>query len=274
MKFTTLGFSAILAFCSSTAAFAQDEWSGAYVGVSVGAVHQPGDSNERLVFDRDLDGAFDDTVTTALGADAFLPGFCEGEATTTTNTACRADNEGADVGVRVGYDWQTGPWVFGLVGDITVVDAEDSVAGFSSTPASYTFTRKANIVSAARFRVGRTLGSYLLYGMGGFAYADVEHRFIISNTTNAFNARNDDTLNGYQWGAGVERKLNDNVSLSLEYLFTTLDDKNYTVRATRGTAAPTNPFVLPPNATGTDIRRSESDFEFGSIRIGASYRFR
>lgn len=267
-------FSATLLSAVALAATAQaQDWSGAYVGGNAGLVNQSGDGDERLVFDRNLDGVFDDTVTTTLPADAFSPGFCGGAATSTANTACRGDDEGADFGVRAGYDWQTGPWVFGVVAELSAVDATDAVSGFSSTPASYTFTREANWVLGGRVRAGYAFGQNLVYGTGGLAYADVDHRFDTSNGLNAFTPRNSDKLNGYQWGAGVERKWNDNWSVGLEYLFTTLDDDDYTVRVTQGTALATNPFVLAPNTTGTDIKRSDPDFEFGSIRATASYRF-
>jgi opacity protein-like surface antigen len=274
MKIVLFGAAAFAAAAALSTAASAQEWAGFYAGVNVGGLNQSGDNDERLVFDRNLDRRFDDSVTTAANADAFSPGFCGGAATGAANANCRADEEGVDYGVRAGVDWQTGAWVFGIVGELTSVDATDSVSGFSTTPASYTLTREANWMLGARFRAGYAAGPYLIYGTGGLAHADVDHRFDTSNTMNAFTPRDSDSLNGHQWGLGVERKWNDSWSLGLEYLFTTLDDDEYTVRVTQGTAMATNPFVLAPNTTGTDIRRSEKDFEFDSIRLSLNYRFR
>lgn len=274
MKATLCFGAAVLSAAALTTgvAHAQD-WAGAYVGGNAGIVIQSDDGDETLVFDRNLDGTFNEQVTTVTSLNAFSTGFCGGAATSTANGICRTDDEGVDLGVRGGYDWQKGPWVFGVVAELTGVNATDSVSGFSTTPASYTFTRETNWVLGGRIRVGYAAGPALFYGTGGLAYADVDHRFDTSNGLNAFAPRNSDKLNGYQLGAGVERKLNDTWSVGLEYLFTMLDDDDYTVRVTQGTAVATNPFVLAPNTTGTDIKRSDPDFEFGSIRATASYRF-
>jgi outer membrane immunogenic protein len=268
-----LFFGAVAAVCLSSAALAQEgEWSGPYVGVQAGALNQPGDKDERLIFDRDLNGRFEDDVMAGAN-NAFSPGFCGGDASRNTNIGCRPDHESAEVGLRGGYDWQRGNAVFGVVGEVGLVDVSDSVSGFSTTPASYTFTRDANWLAAIRGRVGYGVGPYLVYGTGGYASAEVDHRFTTSNVTNSFTERGSDTLSGYQLGVGAERYLTDNWSLGLEYLFTSLKDEDYTVRAGAGTAGPTNPFIAAPDTTGTDIRRSHSRFAFNSIRVSASYRF-
>lgn len=274
MKNLLLTATAVAALAASSSAFAQDDnWSGLYVGATVGALNQPGDNDERLDFDRNLNGQFNDQVRTSLGDNAFGPGFCGGSANGLANTGCLSDDESFDVSLRGGYDWQTGGFVYGIVGEIGAVDATDNVSGFSTTPASYTFTRDAKWLAAIRARAGYAVGPYLVYGTGGFAYGDVDHRFATSNSANVFTPRKDDTLSGYQYGLGAERKWNDNWSLGLEYLVTSLKDDDYVVRVSQGTAPATNPFVLAPDTTGTDIRRSHSKFAFDSIRLSLNYRF-
>jgi len=270
----TSHYTAAFVALTLTAGGAQaQEWAGPYVGVHLGGVFQSGDNDETLVFDRNLDGVFNESVTTALGADAFSPGFCGGAATSSANAACADDDEGIEGGVRAGYDWQFGPWVLGVVGEVSSVDATDSVSGFSTTPASYTFTREANWVAAARVRAGFAFGAVLPYVTAGVARGDVDHRFSTSNGANAFTPRGKDTLNGHQIGAGIETRMWEGWSVGLEYIHTSLKDEDYTVRVTQGTAPDTNPFVLAPNTTGTDIRRSDQDFEFGAVRLTAAYRF-
>ena len=63
----------------SLAAAAQD-WTGAYISGHIGFSKIPEGSNNTVVFDRNLDGDFSDTITTAAGANAFSPGFCVGAA--------------------------------------------------------------------------------------------------------------------------------------------------------------------------------------------------
>ena len=58
-----------------------------------------------------------------------------------------------------------------------------------------------------------------------------------------------------------------------EYIYTSLEPKDYTVRVGAGTAPATNPFILPPNTTGTDMIRSNGRFGLHAVRIGMNYRF-
>ena len=50
-------------------------------------------------------------------------------------------------------------------------------------------------------------------------------------------------------------------------------DDDYRVLVTQGAAPATNPFVLPPNTAGTDLKRSDDVFRWQSIRATAAFRF-
>lgn len=269
------------ALCSTAGiapAFAQDAWTGGYVGGHVGAVMKPDDSgSDRFLFDTNLDGQFGDTVRTGAGADAFSPGFCNGAARTAVpGGGCSRNNGGADWGVRAGYDWQAGSWVYGVVGEYAMNDVRDAVTAFSTTPAYYTMFRKVDGMAAIRARAGYAFGAQaenLVYATGGLAYARIDAVHTTSNGANAFSTRNGrDNVDGYQLGLGYERKVGDNFSVGLEYLFTSLEDEDFRVRSARGNAPATNPFLLV-NPAGTDFRRSDTDFDFDSVRLTATYRF-
>lgn len=262
-----------------TPAFAQsgEEWVGGYYGVYLGAAQSPDDSgSDRFLFDTDLDGRYGDTVRTPAGADAFSPGFCNGAARTATpDGGCSRNDGGADFGLRGGYDWQSGNWVYGLLGEYGTVDVRDAVSAYSTTPAYYTMFRKVDSLAAIRGRVGMAFGAQsenLLYLTGGWAYARIDNDFTTSNAANSFEGTGSSSASGYQVGLGYERKVTQNFSLGLEYLFTSLDDDGYRVRTGPGTAPPTNPFLLV-NADGTDMRRSDTDFDFDSVRLTANWRF-
>ncbi|HEV2082319.1 MAG TPA: outer membrane beta-barrel protein [Brevundimonas sp.] len=252
------------------------EWSGFYVGVHGGFLDTDEDKNETLVFDRDFDGDFDDTVVLSGGTtNAFGPGFCSGQASTTTPSGlCDRDDGGVEGGARVGYDMQFGNWVVGVVGDIQGVDAEDSVTGFSTTPASYIFTRNLEHTAGLRARVGYATGPALVYATGGAAYGKIENRFYTSNGANSFTETvEEDDADGFQYGGGVEWRLAPSLTLVGEYLYTDLEAGEYVVRAGPGTAPATNPFILPPNTAGTDITRSNPDFKTHEFRLGMNVRF-
>lgn len=252
------------------------DWSGPYIGVYGGVVENNEDAGEGLVFDRDFDGQFDDTVVLSDGTtNAFGPGSCDGAATgNAAGNGCDVDPTGVDGSIRAGYDMQFGPLVVGLVGELSAVDLEDSVTSFSNTPAAYVFTRQVDQMAAIRARIGFPVGPALLYATGGAAKAKVENSFRTTNTANSFTETvNEADADGYQLGAGVEWRLANNLSVTGEYLYSNLQADDHVVRAGPGTAGPTNPFILPPNTTGTDMMRSNDGLELHALRIGMNVRF-
>lgn len=271
-----------LALCAAAPAAAQ-EWTGFYIGGYAGGVDEPDDGSDRFEFDTNLDGAFGDTVRTGAGADAFSPGFCNGQARgRTPGDGCDGNSDGGEAGLRAGFDWQLGDaWLFGVVGEYGISDARDAVSAFSTTPARYTYIRKVDTIAALRGRVGYIAGAdraNLLYATAGVARAQLDAAFNSSNTANSFTRRGDESVDGTQWGVGYERRFGEGLlgagawTVGIEYLHTTLDDEDGRVRVGPGTAPATNPFLLV-NPAGTDIRRSDDEFEFSSLRVFATYRF-
>ena len=250
------------------------DWSGPYIGVFGGFVEPNEDENETLLFDRDLDGSYDDTVVTAGGANAFGPGFCAGQASSGVQP-CDSDGTGVEGGVRLGYDMQFGRWVVGAVGEMAGADVEDSVTGSSTTPAYYSFTRKLNHTAALRARVGFAAGPALVYATGGAAYGKIENKFATSNAANSFTATADeDDADGYQFGGGLEWRVAPSLTLTGEYIYSDLETGDYNIRvASNGATPATNPFILAPNTTGTDMIRSSDSFKTHAFRIGMNVRF-
>lgn len=262
---------------SGAAAQANPDWTGFSFGIVGGALSTDDDEDEALLFDRDLDGSFDDAVTTVAGADAFSPGYCAGSPNGPSAVGgCDDDKEGVEAAVRFGYDYQWGAFVVGAVAEVGGADAEDSVTGFSTTPASYTFKRHLQSVAAARVRLGYAMGPALIYGTGGYAAGKIDNRFFSSNGVNLFTTDSEDEqdLDGWQAGGGVEYRLTPQLSVIGEYIYTSFDvEDDFVVRVGRGAAPATNPFILPPNTTGTDVIRGSDEFNTHGFRIGMAYRF-
>ena len=273
----------------ATPAFAQTTtddpgFSGVYVGVAGGYDAQPNDGGSRILFDRNLDGRFGDTVSTATGADAFgapVGGFCHGRAygsngptNPTAPGGCHKDEDGWAYYGRVGWDYQRGNIVIGAVGEFGKSEITDSVSAFSTTPASYTMTRSVEWEASIRGRLGYTPNNTtLFYGAFGPGYARIDRTFTTTNTANSFDVRGDRNQWGITGGGGVEQRIGRNFSVGLEYMFHQYDDDDARVRAgNSGTTAATNPFLLG-NAGGTDFRRSDDNFRWHSIRATAAFRF-
>ena len=250
----------------------EEHWEGPYIGGSIGLGAQSNDKGETLVFDTNLDGTYGDQVTTASGANAFSPGFCNGAATGSANIDCRGDKDGLEYYVRAGYDVQEGNIVYGVVFDGGKSESRDSVSGFSTTPASYTLNRELDWSVGARARVGYAARGALFYATGGATYGQIDNSFTTTNGANSFTDNGKSKSWGYTYGGGAEVKITDNFAMGLEYLRSTYTDDDYVVSVGRGTAPATNPF-LTANANGTDIKRSNGNFNTHNLRLTASFRF-
>jgi outer membrane immunogenic protein len=267
---------AALALALASPATAQTTWTGPYIGVHAGAGLQRDDAAETVTFDTNLDGTFTDIVRTAAGADAFSPGFCSGIAMgTVPASGCTEDENGFDIGGRVGYDWSAGMFVVGALVDVSGTDVTDGVSSFSTTPAFYAFSRQLKAMGGVRGRAGVGNDRLLVYGTGGPAWGRIEHIFTTSNAVNTFvpgrDAVRTENAWGYQAGGGLEVRVASRWTLSGEYLYARFDDdEDGTVRS-QGPAPATNPFILV-NPAGTDLRRSQR-FDVHSVRVALNYRF-
>ena len=118
-------------------------------------------------------------------------------------------------GVQGGYNWQTGPWVFGVEGDIQATGASDTFAPWKFSNPWF---------GTVRGRAGYAFNNILFYGTAGLAFGELRgETFGLSEThTNA----------GWTAGLGAEFGLAANWSAKLEYLFVDLSDSNFTITGT------------------------------------------
>ncbi|WP_417590994.1 outer membrane protein [Parasphingorhabdus sp.] len=263
---------AIVAFPAQAQEVENKEFDGFYVGGSFGLGAQSNDRNETIVFDSNRDGFYGDTVQTVSGADAFSPGFCNGAAKSSAPAAgCSNDKDDIDYYIRAGADKQYGNFVVGFLVDGGRSESRDSVTAFSTTPASYTFSREIDYAIGARGRVGYTPGGVLFYATGGVSYAKIDNSFTTTNGANSFTDNGKTESWGWSAGGGAEAKVTNNVTMGLEYLYTKYTDDDYVVNVGPGTAGATNPFLLASG--GTDMKRSDPNFDQHSIRLTAALRF-
>ena len=271
----------------ATPALAQDmaedqPFSGVYVGVTGGYDIQNNDTTSSILFDRNNDGTFGDTITTAAGANAFggpVGGFCNGETraangpTNPTNpNGCNMDKDSWSYYVRAGADRQYGNLVVGLVAEFGKSEIDDSVTAFSTTPASYVMFRSIDWEGSVRLRAGVAAKNTLFYGTGGGSYAKIDRTFFSTNVGNAYALSGKQRQFGFVGGGGIEQKIGRNISIGMEYLYHQYKDDDFRVQVTQGTQPATNPFILG-GAAGTTFRRSDDKFSWNSIRGTVAFRF-
>jgi outer membrane immunogenic protein len=169
------------------------------------------------------------------------------------------------LGAQAGYDWQTGPWVYGLAADISAThlnsQANTTLVGGFGVPASV--SADIDWYGTVRGRLGWSSGPLLLYGTGGLAYG----RIALSGSLMAvpppplgLNAQTSSVNVGWVAGAGVEYLWSPNVVLSLDYQYV---DLGSTSVATGATAAGQGFSTLNANARG----------QFQAVTVGVSWLF-
>jgi len=125
-------------------------------------------------------------------------------------------------GAQVGYDWQSGNWVFGAVADIAFsthsADISADIAGLGSAEAE----SELNYLGTVRARAGYAFDRALVYAHGGFAYGETEQT-ITAGGTELFNESQ--TRTGWTVGAGVEFAVTNRVSIGTEYSYVDLGDE-------------------------------------------------
>ena len=191
-------------------------WTGFYVGVNAG-----------YGFTNSKDIAFVNTVT--------------GASTVFSN----GDDGGFVGGGQLGYNWQTGAFVFGVETDIQYAD----FGGNRNFGAFGTFGSSGNYFGTVRGRLGFAMDRTLLYATGGLAYGDIGDSLFGSN----------DTRVGYTLGAGVEYAFTNNWTAKLEGLYVNID---------RG-----NRFgVVAVGANNFAVNQGKNN-DFAVVRVGLNYKF-
>lgn len=261
---------------ASSPALAQWSWDGFHIGLHGGATTQDNDRYEALKFDTDGDGEYSNGVSSdpVLLINAFAPGFCGGTANSgwpQSGCANNIDDNSGDFGIRIGYDWQTLDLVVGVAVEHFSNDFADSVTGYTSALDTYTFHREVGDVTSIRGRIGFTFGdgSNLAYATFGWGRADVTSRFVTTDNVPTYTLSGETgTASGLQFGIGYETFVTRNVTIGLEYLSSSFEDKsNFNVHASGGIFDNDDP------TTGTDIRRMRDSVDFSSTRLTVGWHF-
>jgi len=115
-------------------------------------------------------------------------------------------------GAQAGYNWQTGPWVFGVEGDVQATGASDTFAPWKFSNPWF---------GTLRGRAGYAFNSILFYGTAGLAFGE------LSGQTFGFTETH--TNAGWTAGLGAEFAFAPNWSAKLEYLYVDLNDSNFLI---------------------------------------------
>lgn len=127
-----------------------------------------------------------------------------------TNTSI--DPGGIAGGGQVGYNWQTGQFVFGAETDIQASGADDTFAPYKFSNPWF---------GTLRGRVGYAINNVLLFGTFGLAYGNLKGELGGIDETKI--------LFGWTGGLGMEVGFTPNWSAKVEYLYMDLGSRAFTI---------------------------------------------
>lgn len=137
------------------------------------------------------------------------------------------DVNGGVFGLGTGYNWQTGPTVFGFDGDISI-STKHGQSGFTANPALRAETSE-RWLATYRGRIGLAWDSWMIYATGGGAAADVK-----ATSNEAIIASETKTRFGWTVGGGIEAARIHSFSVKAEYLYVNFDNPSYLSPAPAG----------------------------------------
>jgi outer membrane immunogenic protein len=94
-----------------------------------------------------------------------------------------AKPSGFSGGIQAGYNWQNGPWVFGIEGDIQATGAEETFAPWKFSNPWF---------GTVRGRAGYAFNNVLFYGTGGLAFGELRavdlanSDFVVTGASNGY----------------------------------------------------------------------------------------
>jgi outer membrane immunogenic protein len=173
-------------------------------------------------------------------------GYAWGNSDWSSTTAMGSTNpDGGLVGGTLGYNLQTGNWVWGLEGDISYSWIKGTAVGtgFCAGAGCQTENRWFGTI---RGRIGYAIDRWMPYITGGGAFGDVKM------TTNT-GASETDSRFGWTVGAGVEYAFLSPWTFKVEYLYMDLGKANC--------------------SAATCVVNTDVDFTASMVRAGFNYRF-
>jgi outer membrane immunogenic protein len=132
-----------------------------------------------------------------------------GWGTSTWDSTGGFDVSGGMIGGTVGYNWQTGPWVLGVEGDLDWASVKGSTAALGCVTANC--STENTWLGTVRGRVGYAFDRFMPYITGGVAFGGVD-------ANQAPFTGGSSTQVGWAAGAGVEFAVVNNITAKVEYL--------------------------------------------------------
>jgi outer membrane immunogenic protein len=181
------------------------------------------------------------------------------------------NNSGVFGGGTVGYNYQAGNWGFGSGAVVIGVEADFGGAGLTNdwnngvlvgTDGFLRVKNDANFYADVTGRLGYAVGPALFYAKGGWAFLDTNFTVdgcCIAGVPFSVHNNNNNGLDGWTVGGGIEYMWSPSWSVKAEYLFFDFS-RNHNHAD----------FV---DATGATLFRFDNELQVNSFKVGLNYHF-
>jgi outer membrane immunogenic protein len=175
---------------------------------------------------------------------------------------------GGFVGGQIGYNYQTGLFVWGVEGDIQVSHINDST-GATPLPCciptlgatGYTLLRSENLdwFGTVRGRLGLAVWDRtLIYGTGGLMYGEEVVNFLVTTPfTTTYQAQSSGTHTGWVAGGGIEYAFTNKISAKVEGLYYDLGSET----------------IAASNTASPFTETANFHYKGALVRLGANLKF-
>lgn len=151
------------------------------------------------------------------------------------NSSVRTSVDGILGGAQIGYNYQTGAWVFGVEADLSLTDIAGNTRVVAANGDVSTSNPRLRWTSLVTGRIGYVWGPALLYVKGGAAFA--KFHYYADDITNGTTAATNINRTGWTVGGGLEYALNSAWSVRGEYDYLDFNRKNFGLVDSTGTPA-------------------------------------
>lgn len=222
-------------------------WAGYYIGLNAGY----GWSGDRTV-------NFSNVANTTLVGPTGVP------------SVVSFDASGAVFGGQIGYNWQSGSFLYGVEADADYANIKGraTVFGVIDARRSATGDQRLDFFGTLRGRLGMVHDRFLVFATGGLAFGHAKSAASFSNTDGCVFAGGganqcptgavSKTLFGWTFGGGLEVALNASWTIKGEYLYYSLGNVSYQ--------------MTDANFPGV-VYGASTDFRGHIVRGGVNYRF-
>jgi outer membrane immunogenic protein len=167
-------------------------------------------------------------------------------------------------GGQAGYNWQGGPWVYGLEADLSAMHLKSEMNTLvPALPAASSANTYGDVdwYGTLRGRLGWASGPLLFYGTGGLAYGRVELNSSMTSSVGPrfLNSQTSAVKTGWVAGAGIDYEWRPNLTFNLGYQYVDL--------GTVSVAGTNTAFTGVLNQTASAHAR------FSVVTAGLSWRF-